>query len=365
VGSVIGGLLICRNTLHAVRKTANHAPTLFASSNGISVSKIILVTGYGGFLGGAICRKLAEQGYLVRGVARGDYPELKSLGVECFKGSIADRDCCKAVCTGVSGIIHTAALAGVWGKREWFEETNVLATDHLIREAAVQSIGAFVYTSSPSVTFDGSPQVNLDESAPYPTTWLCDYPRTKAIAEKNVLQADSSRMATCALRPHLIWGVGDPHLIPRVIERCRQGRLMRVGDGRNLIDTVHVDAAAEAHVLALNRMLDRDTNASGRPYFITDGQPMECWKWITDILSFANLQPPKKSISLANAYRIGAALELVYRLARRQSEPPMTRFVAKQLGVDHYFNIESAKSRLGYHPPQNRHAIVESMRGTL
>jgi 2-alkyl-3-oxoalkanoate reductase len=334
-------------------------------SNGISVAKIILVTGYGGFLGAAICRKLTEHGYAVRGIARGDYPELKSLGVECFKGSIADKYCCQRVCDGVSGIIHTAALAGVWGKREWFEEINVTATDYLLREAMAQSIGAFVYTSSPSVTFDGSPQVNLDESAPYPKTWLCDYPRTKAVAEQMVLQADSSRMATCALRPHLIWGVGDPHLIPRVIQRCRQGRLMRVGDGKNLIDTVHVDAAAEAHVLALNRMLDRDQNASGRAYFLTDGQPVECWRWITDILSFANLKAPTKSISLENAYRIGGILEFVYRILRRQSEPPMTRFVAKQLGVAHYFNIEAAKTRLGYQPPRDRQTIVESMRGTL
>ncbi len=108
------------------------------------------------------------------------------------------------------------------------------------------------------------------------------------------------------------------------------GAIVACGDGKNLIDTVHVDAAAEAHVLALERMLDRDSNASGRPYFITDGQPIECWDWITDILSFARLKPPTRSISLANAYRIGAILEVLFRLARRQSEPPMTRFVAKQ-----------------------------------
>lgn len=329
------------------------------------MSKIILVTGYGGFLGSAICEKLIQHGYRVRGVARGDYPKLKSLGVECFQGSITDRDCCKAVCSGVAGVIHTAALAGVWGKRDWFEDINVKATDYLLHEATSQAIGAFVYTSSPSVTFDGSPQIDVDESAPYPTEWLCDYPRTKAIAEQRVLQSDSSRLATCALRPHLIWGVGDPHLIPRVISRCRQRRLLRVGDGKNLIDTVHVDAAAEAHVLALERMLDRDSNASGRPYFITDGQPIECWDWITDILSFARLKPPTRSISLANAYRIGAILEVLFRLARRQSEPPMTRFVAKQLGVAHYFNIDSARARLGYQPPSNRREIVESMRGTL
>ncbi|XZE18245.1 NAD-dependent epimerase/dehydratase family protein [Pirellulaceae bacterium SH449] len=329
------------------------------------MSKIILVTGYGGFLGSAICRKLLERGYEVRGIARGSYPDLQSLGVECFQGSVADAAVCHSACQGVSGIVHTAALAGVWGKRTDFERINVNATDYLLREAKSQAIPAFVYTSSPSVTFDGSPQINVDEAAPYPKAWLCDYPRTKAIAEQRVLDSNSGQLATCALRPHLIWGVGDPHLIPRVISRCRKGRLMRVGDGKNLIDTVHVDVAAEAHVLALNRMLDRDRDAAGRPYFITDGEPIECWKWITDILSFANLLPPNRSISLANAYRVGAALELIFKLARLRSEPPMTRFVAKQLGVAHYFNIDSARKRLGFHPPTNRQEIVENMRGTL
>jgi nucleoside-diphosphate-sugar epimerase len=353
------------NTVHIAWGPANHATTVFACSIGISVSKIILVTGYGGFLGKAICLKLLGQGYQVRGIARGAYPELQSIGVECVQGSVADAAACQEACRGVAGIVHTAALAGVWGKREDFEQLNIAATDNLLREAKSQAIPAFVYTSSPSVTFDGSPQINVDETAPYPQSWLCDYPRTKAIAEQRVLDANSAQLATCALRPHLIWGVGDPHLIPRVISRCRQGRLMRVGDGKNLIDTVHVDTAAEAHVLALRRMLDRDDNASGRPYFITDGEPIECWRWIADILSFANLAPPNRSISLANAYRLGAALEFLYKLARVSLEPPMTRFVAKQLGVAHYFNIESARKRLGFQPPSNRQQIVEAMRGSL
>ena len=223
-------------------------------------------------------------------------------------------------------------------------------------------VGAFVYTSSPSVTFDGTAQRNIDENVPYPIKWLCPYPRTKAIAEKEVLAANQpTRFATCSLRPHLIWGVGDPHLIPRVIEKCRSGRLRRVGDGTNLIDTAHVDHVAIAHRLALERMLDRDQNASGRAYFITDGEPIECWKWITTILESANMTPPKKCISFNAAYRLGAVLELVYRLLRISSEPPMTRFVAAQLGVDHYFDITSAKNRLGFQPIQNRRERVAEL----
>ena len=320
-----------------------------------SLSPSILVTGYGGFLGRAICRELIKSGYRVRGLARSHYPELQALGVECVQASATDLQACEAACRGMDGVIHTAAIAGVWGPAKLYEQINVAATDNLLRSCKKFGIGAFVYTSSPSVIFDGTAQCYVDESVPYPTRWLCEYPRTKAIAEQRVLGENyPTQLATCSLRPHLIWGVGDPHLIPRVIERGRSGRLRRVGNGRNLIDTVHVDFAAIAHRLALERMLDRDQKASGRAYFITDGEPVECWEWITTILKSAHLKPPNKSISFRAAYRLGGVLETIYRVLRIASEPPMTRFVAAQLGMEHYFNITSAKERLGYVPIQNR-----------
>ncbi len=326
----------------------------------------VLVTGYGGFLGAAICRELLAHSYRVRGIARSNYPAMASLGVECVQGSVADRDVCFNAVSGVDAIIHTAAKAGVWGPPREYEIANIVATDNLLEAARKHHVGVFVFTSSPSVTFDGSPQVNVNESAPYPTTWLCDYPRTKAIAEQRVLAANEfDRFSTCALRPHLIWGVGDPHLIPRVIERCRSGRLRRVGPGTNLIDTVHVDNAALAHRLALEKLLERDRTAAGRAYFVTDGEPIACWDWISFLVRAANMTPPRSSLSHRTAYRLGAVLELLYRALRRQSEPPMTRFVASQLGVDHYFDISAARQHLGYLPAVDREQKLAKLKSWI
>lgn len=284
------------------------------------------------------------------------------MGVETHQGSITDSESCDRAVRGVDAIVHTAALAGVWGPTSAYEATNVHATDLLLAAAMRHGVEAMVLTSSPSVTFDGSPQCGIDESVPYPTQWLCDYPRTKAISEQRVLSANApGRFSTCALRPHLIWGVGDPHLIPRVIARCKSGRLRCVGDGTNRIDTVHVENAAAAHVLAVNRMLAQDSDASGRAYFITDDEPMECWKWISTILHCAGLEPPRRKISLKRAIQIGAVLEWIYRMAGITQEPPMTRFVASQLGVDHYFDISAAKERLGYRPAYDRAARLEEL----
>lgn len=322
----------------------------------------LLVTGYGGFLGRSICRQLIAAGHQVRGLARNDYPELATLEVETFAGDATKIEDCRKAAVGMDGIIHTAALAGVWGRRADFESINVDATDHLLQVARESGVRAFVYCSSPSVTFDGHPQSNIDESVPYPTRWLCDYPRTKAIAERRVLEASrSDGMLTCALRPHLIWGEGDPHLIPRLISRCQSGRLRCVGDGLNRIDTVHVDSAAQAHCLAVEALLNGKTEAAGRAYFITDGEPIGCWEWISQILRTAGLHPPEKRISMRAAYVVGQLLELAYSALQLQQEPPMTRFVALQLGVDHYFSIELAKRILGYQPIVDRQAKLTAM----
>ena len=311
----------------------------------------VLVTGYGGFLGSEIARQLVAAGYEVRGLARSDYPELQRLGIETVRGDIADRQTVLDCVQGCAAIVHTAAKAGVWGAWRDYYRINTLATAHVLEAAHRWQVSALVYTSSPSVTFGGQPQSGVDESQPYPRRWLCFYPHTKALAEQAVLAAAAGgQVRTCALRPHLIWGEGDPHLFPRVIARAQQGRLRRVGHGRNLIDVVHVTHAARAHVTALEKLLCGDQGLNGQAVFVSDGEPHECWEWIGQILRTAGLAVPRGSISFAAAYRLGGVLEAIYWTFRVRSEPPMTRFVAAQLALDHYFDIRRARQLLDYQP---------------
>jgi len=185
---------------------------------------------------------------------------------------------------------------------------------------------------------------------PYPTRWLAHYPHTKAIAEKMVLEANGQHhLLTCALRPHLIWGLRDQHLIPRLLDRARKGQLRRVGAGQNLIDAVYVENAAAAHLLAADA-LQPDSPACGKAYFITNGEPVNCWDWINEILVLAGLAPVNRGVPLPVAYAAGAAMEGLWTLLRRTDEPRMTRFLAAQLGTAHYFNIAAARRDLGYVP---------------
>lgn len=307
----------------------------------------ILVTGGGGFLGGAIVRQLVARGDSVRSFSRSRYPRLDTMGVDQVQGDLADTQALQTACKGVDLVFHVAAIPGVWGPYDVFHQVNVLGTENIIQACRDNGIGRLVYTSSPSVVFDGHDMEGGDESLPYPPTYQTHYPRTKAMAERRVRQAADGRLRTIALRPHLIWGPADNHLVPRIIQRAR--RLRRVGDGKNKVDTIYVDNAAHAHILAAEKLTTRP-ELSGRVYFISQDEPINLWEMVNAILAAADLPPVERSISLTAARRIGALLEWVYRTFRLPGEPQMTRFVAEELATSHWFDIRAAKEDLGYRP---------------
>ena len=313
-----------------------------------------LVTGGGGFLGRYIVEQLLARGDRVRSFGRGRYPELEAIGVEVVRGDIADHDALMRSCQGIDVVYHVAALPGISVKWQPYERANIRGTEHVIAACREHGVERLIYTSSPSVTFAGAAQGGVDERAPYDFDWMiahrAHYSRSKAIAEQAVLAASDSQLRACALRPHLIWGPRDNHLIPRLIARARAGRLRRIGDGTNRVDTIYVENAAVAHLQAADALLDASSPVAGRTYFLSQGEPVNCWDWIDEILALVNLPPVRKSISRRNAERAGALLENIYRLLSLSGEPPMTRFLAAQLATSHWFDLSAARRDFGYAP---------------
>src|SRR5438105_1104494 len=213
-----------------------------------------LVTGGGGFLGGAIVRLLRDRGDDVRSFSRQCYPALDGLDVEQIQGDVADAAAVDRAVAGCDVVFHVAAKAGVWGPTDEYYRANVVGTENVITACRKHGVRRLVFTSSPSVVTTGHDIAGGDESLPYPKHYLADYPRTKAAAERLVLAANGPNLATVALRPHIIWGPGDNHLIPRLIEGARAGKLRQVGDGTNRTDVTYVENAATAHLLAAERL---------------------------------------------------------------------------------------------------------------
>ena len=309
-----------------------------------------IVTGGGGFLGGAIVRMLREQGHDACSFSRGDYPRLADMGVRQFRGDITDRAALLTAAQGCDIMFHVAAKAGIWGAYDDFHRANVAGTENVLAVCKELGISKLVHTSSPSVVFDGRDVEGGDESLPYPATFHAAYPETKALAERLILAANCRELATVALRPHLIWGPDDNHLTPRILAKGRAGKLRRIGLRPCLVDTVYVDNAAHAHILAAQR-LSPGAPVSGKAYFISNGEPLPLWDMVNRILAADNIPPVTKTIPPIIAYAVGVCCETVWKIFNLAGEPPMTRFVARELSTAHWFDISAARRDLGYAPP--------------
>ncbi|AEG12022.1 Sterol-4-alpha-carboxylate 3-dehydrogenase (decarboxylating) [Shewanella baltica OS183] len=346
------------------------------------------VTGAGGFLGKAICLRLLAAGIKVTGFARGHYPELEALGVVMLQGDLVNKDQLQQAMQGCDIVFHVASKAGVWGDRDSYFCPNVKGAANVIAACKALKINKLVYTSTPSVTFAGQDESGIDESIPYATSFLNYYAHSKAIAEKMMLDANQVgdvsvesaaatqattatisdnnlattqvaipntsqvtapyALKTVALRPHLIWGPGDPHLVPRVLARGRLDKLKLVGREDKLVDTIYIDNAAYAHVLAALELCQAKPKCQGEAYFLSNDEPITMAKMLNLILACDALPPVTKRVPQSVAYVAGAVLETVYFLLKKQEEPMMTRFVARQLSCSHYFDISAAKRDLGY-----------------
>jgi 2-alkyl-3-oxoalkanoate reductase len=263
---------------------------------------------------------------------------------------LGERSRVIAAMKGADAVIHTAAKADIWGDYADFYQANVIGTENILAACAQWGIQKLVDTSSPSVVHPGHGGLEgVDETIPYPDSFDAHYPKTKAIAEQMVLNANSSQLATVALRPHLIWGPGDPHFVPRLSARAKAGKLRLIGSPDPLIETGYVDNAADAHLLALDR-LEIGSAIAGKAYFITQDEPLPISAFANRILHAAGIPPVTRRVPVGIAQLAGALFESAYRLLPLKGEPQFTRFLVHQTSTPHWFDISAARRDLGYNP---------------
>jgi nucleoside-diphosphate-sugar epimerase len=321
-----------------------------------------LVTGGTGFLGRRIVDRLLSQGRAVAVAGRTPAPDLEARGVRFIRAALEDPIAIGAACAGIDTVFHVAAKVGVWGRYSDFFRANVLGTRAVVAGCRVHGVGRLVHTSTPSVVYNGLDLAGADESLPLTTRCPSPYPLTKAEAEAEVLAAHTPELRTVALRPHLIWGPGDPHLVPRILALSRAGRLRIVGEGRNRVDMVHIENAADAHIAAEAALCAPSSPAGGRAYFITNGEPVLLWDWINALLAALGEPRVTKKMPMGAASLLGAACEAAWRMLPLRGEPPMTRFTAAELAKDHWFDISAARRDLGYAP---RIGMAQGMAGLV
>ena len=328
----------------------------------------VLVTGGGGFLGSHLACRLLEMGHRVSVLGRHRYPDLPANIIQ-LQADLRDSKAVSEACREQDSVFHAGALPGIWGTQKDFFQINVNGTHHVVEGCLKNGVRKLVFTSSPSVVYNQTDMENVDESAPYPSHFLSDYPKTKALAEQKVMAANGMQgLMTVSLRPHLIWGPGDPHLIPRIIDRAKKGQLVRVGEGTNRVDIIYIDNAVEGHIRAW-QTLEPGSPVAGQCYFLSDGEPVVLWDWINQLLTSLGINPVTKSISYGTAKNLGWLLEGVYRVFGLAGEPRMTRFLAGQLATSHYFDISRARRDFNYEvrvsPEEGMKRLLKSLQVPL
>ena len=293
-------------------------------------------------LGGAVARVLAHRGDDVVLLQR----RPSGLGLPERLGDLRDPDAVRAAVQGMDGVIHLAAKVNVVGAWSDYVAANVEGTRSLLDAARAAGVGRFVQVSSPSVAHAGRSLVAAPAGPADPVAARGSYSRSKALAEQLALAAHGPDFAVVAVRPHLVWGPGDTQLVARIVERGRSGRLALVGRGLALIDTTYVDNAAEALVAAL----DAAESAGGAAYVVSNGEPRPVAEILSAICAAAGVPGPRLAVPFPVAWTAGAAVDAVWSALRRESDPPITRFLAEQLATAHWFDQRVTREALGWTP---------------
>jgi nucleoside-diphosphate-sugar epimerase len=316
--------------------------------------------GGGGFIGSALINELLQRGFRVTSFSRSDYPELRSIGVEVKRGDLSDSKVVSDACEGIDIIFHVASKAGFWGTYREYYKTNVIGTQNIIRACKDKNIKWLIYTSSASVVFDRNDIKWGNESLPYPSRPISYYTGTKAEAEKYVLKANSSSLKTIALRPHIVLGPGDNHLLPRILARAKAGKLRQIGNGRNLVNISYIDNVVEAHISAANVIVD-NPDVSGKPYFISNEEPVNLWDFINLILKKSGIKPVSKRIPFSLALIFSGFEEILFKIMMIKNEPLLTSFLVHELSRSHYFDISAARKYLNYNPSVSNIEIPDKL----
>ena len=313
-----------------------------------------LVTGGGGYLGAAITRQLIERGDQVTILARGRYPDVEALGAHGIQADLTDAaalaEAVGEVLPDIDVVFHTAAVTGPWGSRDWYMRINVDGTKNLLELCQLAGVRRFVFTGSPSCTFDGSDVHDATEQdVGYPEKFESFYSESKAIAEQLALGCHGPDMLVTSLRPHLIYGPAEPHMIPRVLDRHASGRLRRIGDGTPKMGLTYIDNAAAAHVQAADA-LGPDSANGGKAYFITDGGFVVFWQWLDALFEGIGVGKVKGQIGQSAALKAAGAAEWTWRTLGLKGEPPITRFAVTALSTSHWYDVSAARNDFGYAP---------------
>jgi nucleoside-diphosphate-sugar epimerase len=323
-----------------------------------AVPSSAFVTGGSGFIGGALIRRLAADGWSVRALARSKRSAaiVQERGAEPVLGDLDNFEALNVGATGCELAFHAAASLGEWGRREDFVRANVAGTKNVIRACEAAGVRRFVHVGTEAALLAGQPLVDVDETAPLRPDSKADYSATKAMAEQEVRDANIARFETVVVRPRLVWGPGDSTVLPGLVEAVRKGRFAWIGGGRHRTSTTHVDNVVEGLVLGAEK------GKPGGVYFVTDGEPVVFREFVTELLATQGVEAPDRNAPRVLVRVAAPVAERIWRTFRLKGQPPVTRMASWLASLETTIDISRARSELRYKPVKTIPEGMEELR---
>ena len=316
----------------------------------------IFVTGGSGFVGGHLIRALVAAGHAVSALSRSpkSAAAVSELGARPVSGELGAVPA--EGLRGVDCVIHAAAYVEEWGSREQYWTANVEGTSQLLAAAEAAGVARFIHVGTEAALFAGQALLDIDESAPYPSTQRFLYSETKAEAERRVFLANRPGFTSLSIRPRLVWGPGDTSVLPTVLSRARAGQFAWLDGGRHLTSTCHVDNLVHALLLALTR------GEGGRSYFIADEGTHSIREFLDALAANEGVSLGERSVPGALARPLSVIVEGLWTLLRLQGAPPLTRFAVAMMSRPVTVRTDRAKAELGYAPVITVEDGIDAMR---
>lgn len=283
---------------------------------------------------------------------------LRSGRAQYVSADLRDKSQVLQVCRGAEVVFHMAAPDSSINNHELHHSVNVKGTQNIIDACVEHKVKRLIYTSSPSVVFDGVHGIiNGDEPLPYPAKHNDSYSATKAEGEALVIKSnDINGLLTCCIRPSSIFGPGDKLLVPSLVSAARAGKLkFLIGDGKNMYDFTYVENVAHAHICAERALASERIaaeRAAGQAYFITNMEPIKFWEFVSLVLEGLGYERPRIKIPVYVVMPIAHLVERTYKLLAPygMKVPQFTPSRIRLLSCSRTFNCSKANDRLGYTP---------------
>jgi len=325
----------------------------------VAMSNTVLVTGATGLVGRCVAKRLSEAGYHVQAMvrAKSSRQALEGVEVEFVEGDLADVATLPSVVANANYVVHAAAHIGDWGPAEKYRAINVVALEHMLNAAMrTGKLDRWIQISSLGV-YPARHHHGTDETSPASVEGLDGYTRTKAEAEVLIRQhIDADGLRAVILRPGFIYGPGERHSLPRVMEKLEAGTMKFIGPGDKLLNNTYVGNLANAVLLAV----EKDA-ALGETINIRDERLVTREEYINTIADYLG-KPHPRHVPEWLARLLVRPIERIARLRGAEEAPLLTAARVKFMTLNLDFSIAKAKQVLGYAPRVDFHeGMIEAL----